>query len=508
MDLASHAGCSRPVQLRPYQLEAVKQIRSRIQAGIRRVVVVAPTGSGKTTIASYLISRAVGNGARVLFMAHRRELIGQAYNRLVQLGVPEVQVGVMMGADPRRRPGVPVQVASVDTLRHRAKPLADVLFVDECHRALAKTYRDIAKHYPAAIHLGLTATPFRANGDGLGDVYDDLVVVASPQQLIDQGYLVEPRVFTVPRRAMPDLSAVRTRRGDYEQRGLAAAVNTKALVGNMVKHWMQHARGLRTVAFAVSVAHSRHITGQFRKAGVAAEHLDGTMALAERDAVLKRLDAGATTVVSCAMVLAEGWDQPSVKCAILARPTKSTGLYLQQAGRILRPWGGEQAIILDHSGCALEHGLPQDDRAFTLEGTSKASGRSPSAPVRTCPGCFAVLPPGTLGCPECGESLGHRREVPVEREGTLVEMVPEEIKRREFERLRSTAEERGYGPDWVYRCYGEMFGEEPPRAPLHRELSRVDRSILRDKLRGAARAGKAIGWASLEAVLRAPRTPP
>jgi len=508
MDLAGQAGCSRPVRLRPYQQEAVDQIRVQIRTGIRRMVVVAPTGSGKTTIAAHLIARAVEHGSRVLFMAHRRELISQAYNRLIQLGVPEDQLGVMMGADPRRRPGAPVQVASVDTLRHRAKPLADVVFVDECHRALAKTYRDIAEHYPDAVHLGLTATPFRANGAGLGDAYDDLVLVASPRQLIDQGFLVEPRVFTVPKDALPDLSGVRTRRGDYEQRGLAAAVDSTVLVGNMVEHWKKHARDVRTVAFAVSVAHSRHIVEQFQQAGVAAEHLDGAMTIPDRDAVIGRLDAGRTTVVSCAMVLAEGWDQPSVKCAILARPTKSTGLYLQQAGRILRPYNGQQAIILDHGGCVLEHGLPQQDRTFSLESSRKARGGPSSAPVRTCPECCAVLPLCARVCPECGESLGQRREVPDEREGTLVEVRPEDLKRREFERLQAIAEERGYKPGWVYFRYKEKYGEAPHRVPRRRGPPAVNQRVLRDKLRGAARSGKKVGWSNLEAAFRDRAAPP
>ena len=502
------AGRPEAVRLRPYQQQAVDAVRARVQAGVRRVVIVAPTGSGKTTIAAHLIAKAVHNGARVLFMAHRRELITQAYNRLVQLGVPEVQLGVMMGADPRRCPGAPVQVASVDTLRHRAKPLADVVFVDEAHRALAKTYRGIAEHYQNAIHLGLTATPFRADDSGLGDVYDDLLVVASPRQLIDEGFLVEPRVFTVPKDALPDLSGVRTRRGDYDQKALSDAVNRTALVGNLVEHWKQHAPGVRTVAFAVSVAHSRHITDQFKAAGVAAEHLDGAMHVAERDAVLARLDAGETTVVSCAMILAEGWDQPAVKCAILARPTKSTGLYLQQAGRILRPYNGQRAIILDHGGCVIEHGLPHEDRAFSLEGKRKGAKGAASAPVRTCPECQAVLPLGTQVCPECGESLGQRREVPGEREGTLVEVRPDDIKRIELQRLLAIAEERGYKPGWVYYRYKERFGEAPPSAAVIRGAPAVNRQVLRGLLQEAARSRKRLGWDALSAAVGAPAQPP
>ena len=251
-DFTGHPGRTAPVRLRPYQQDAVREIRSRVAAGVRHLIVVAPTGSGKTTIAAHIIAKAAERGSRVLFMAHRRELISQAYNRLIQLGVPEKQLGILMGRDRRYRPGSPVQVASVDTLRNRAKPLADIVFVDECHRSTAKTYRDIAAYYPDAIHLGPTATPFRANGEGLDDAYNDLLLVASPRQLIDEGHLVEPRVFTVPTESLPDLSAVRMKRGDYDQRALAEAVDSKMLVGNLVEHWMRHTEGVRTVAFAVS----------------------------------------------------------------------------------------------------------------------------------------------------------------------------------------------------------------------------------------------------------------
>ena len=502
MDVSS--GCASrtgPVRLRPYQQEAVEAIRTRVRSGVRRIVVVAPTGSGKTTVAAYIIAKAVERGSRTLFMAHRRELIGQAYNRLIQLGVPEDQVGVMMGADPRRRPGAPVQVASVDTLRHRAKPRADVVFVDEAHRSIAKSYRDIADCYPQAVHLGLTATPFRANGSGLGDAYDALLVVASVRQLIAQGHLVEPRVFTVPAASLPDLSAVRVKGGDYDQRALAEAVDSKGLVGNLVEHWMQHARGVRTVAFAVSVAHSQHISEQFRKAGVAAEHLDGKMPVAQRDAVLARLDAGEIVVVSCAMLLSEGWDQPSVKCAILARPTKSLCLYLQQAGRILRPWNGQQAIILDHGGCILQHGLPQEDRSFTLEGARKRNDASP-APARTCPQCFAVVPLCTKRCPECGKVLVVKEDMPAEHEGTLVEVRQDDLKRRELLRLQAVAEARGYKPGWVYYRYREKFGEAPPRVRPRPSPSAVSQQVLHDMLRRAARAGSNLDWDSIDEASR------
>jgi DNA repair protein RadD len=411
-----------PVALRPYQSAGVESIRVKIRGGARRVLVVAPTGAGKTVIFSHVVAGALSRGKRCLVVAHRRELINQAYAKLLANGLPESEVGVIMGGDARRRPAAPIQVGSIDTLRNRAKPPADLVIIDEAHRALSKSYTDLVEAYPDAVHAGFTATPFRADNRGLGDLYEALVVVATPRVLIGEGYLVEPRVWTVPASKLPDLSGVRVKGGDYDERELAAAVDRSSLVGDIVDHWRKHAAGVRTVAFAVSVEHSKHIAEQFRAAGVAAEHLDGETPTAERDAILGRLERGETLVVSNCGVLCEGWDQPSVKCCILARPTKSTGLYLQQAGRILRPWQNARAVVLDHAGCAAAHGLPQDEREYSLEGGRKRAGAKNEAPVKTCEGCYAVVPAGTAECPECGKEFAAEPRQLEHKPGELVEV--------------------------------------------------------------------------------------
>ncbi len=421
---SDRAQCARSqILLRPYQHESIQELRNRIRSGKRRVLLVAPTGSGKTVIAAYIVVLAAKRGSRTLFIAHRRELINQACKRLQEAGLAAEDIGVIMAADPRRRPAAIVQVASVDTLRNRAKPKADIVFIDEAHRALARSYREISEFYPNAVHLGLTATPFRGDGRGLGDMYDDLIVVSSPRQLIEQGYLVEPRVFTVPHDKLPDLASVRVRRGDYDETQLAEAVDQKGLVGNIVDHWLRYASGVRTVAFAVSVEHSKHIAARFAEVGVPAEHLDGSTPKDDRDAALDRLDSGEILVVSNCSLFAEGWDQKSVKCAILARPTKSTTLYLQQAGRILRPWNNRRAIILDHVGCALEHGLPQDDRRYSLA-TNKEKDviGIGEPPLQVCKQCYAIIHAALKICPECGCVLRDEFKVPRETDQRLIEV--------------------------------------------------------------------------------------
>jgi superfamily II DNA or RNA helicase len=340
-------------------------------------------------------------------------------------------------------------------------------------------------HYPDAIHLGFTATPYRADNRGLGEFYEDLLVVASIGDLIAQGYLVEPHVFTVPKERLPNLAGVRVRAGDYAQDQLDEAVDQARLVGDIVEHWTKHASGVRTVAFAVSVKHSKHIVERFHEAGIAAEHLDGTTPTAERDAMLVRLERGETLVVSNCGVLCEGFDQPAVKCAILARPTKSTGLYLQQAGRILRPWQGQRAIILDHAGCAREHGLPQEEREFSLEPKPKRKrGETVDVPIRICDGCQAVLPARMRVCPECGFFFTEPRPVPAEIEGELVLATPGEqatagadddgtkreprsqwnrsMQHTVFEQLWALARAKKRDAFWVRARFIERYGAPPP----------------------------------------------
>lgn len=452
--------------LRPYQRAALDRLAALVSAGARRVLLASPTGSGKTVLAVALIAEALARGEHVLFLAHRRELVVQTFDKLCAHGVPPRSVGVFMGRDPRWRPGAPVQVASVDTIRNRPKPLADLVFVDEAHRALAKSYRDLAAHYGGALQLGLTATPYRADNRPLADAYDELVVVASVRELIAQGHLVEPRVFTVPSSREPDLSGVRVRGGDYDASELARAVDREGLVGDIVEHWGRLARGLRTVAFAASVEHSRHIVARFRAAGVAAEHLDGETPTPERDAILARVDRGETLVVSNCGVLCEGWDLPSVKACVLARPTKSLGLYLQQSGRILRPWNGVGAILLDHAGCAVEHGLPQDDRELSLRPKRKRAAAG-EAPVKACPGCDRVLPAGAPRCPECDHVFFERRALE-EASGELVEVATrpaptEAEKRAVYAQLLAVAARKGLREGWAYYRFKERFGEGPPR---------------------------------------------
>lgn len=421
------------LSLRPYQSEAIVAARGLIRVH-KRLCLTLPTGGGKTVIAAQVIAGAIAKGKRALFLAHRREIVAQSWCKLLEAGVPPDDVGVIMGdgwiTNPldgldldARRPNARAQVASVQTLAKRARPPADVVFVDECHHATAKTWQELIKHYAdaGACIIGLTATPCRGDGRGLSDVFEYLHPVAKVSDLIVGGYLVEPEVYSV---SPPDLSKVKSTGGDYDLEELGEAMDRAELVGRLVEHYQELGAGRTAVVFATTVAHSQSIVGKFRAAGIVAEHIDGTTPTDERDAILGRLASGETQVVSNCQVLTEGWDLPRCKVVILARPTQSLSLFLQMAGRGLRPWEGVPALLLDHAGCARRHGLPQTDRVWTLEGRPKGSRRASSdtdSSVKDCPQCRRTVLRGVLACPHCGFEWD-ASEIPAETDDKLVKI--------------------------------------------------------------------------------------
>ena len=395
--------------LRDYQVQVLAQIEKEVAAGKRRPLLVAPTGAGKTVIAGACIAKEAARGGRVLFLAHRRELIQQASMKLYAVGIGH---GIIQAGFPTRL-GESVQLASIPTLHARAvrstamdMPPADLVVVDEAHHVRARSYRQILDAYPEAMILGMTATPCRGDGRGLGNAFNTLIECPSVAELQAAGYLVPTRVYAPSR---PDLKGVRIRMGEYVESQLAERMNTKELVGDVVEHWHRLAERRRTVVFATGVAHSVHLRDEFRRSGVWAEHIDGSTPVEERDAILTKLAAGSVEVVCNAMVLTEGWDCPSVSCLVLARPTRHMGLYRQMVGRVLRPAPGKtDALIRDHAGAVFTHGfveepvqwtLAQDRRAENPAQASRALFRAPA--LTTCPECSAVRFEGRP-CPACG----------------------------------------------------------------------------------------------------------
>lgn len=420
------------MQLRDYQEEALMQLRGRMAAGLRRILLVAPTGSGKTVMAAEMIRGAVNRGNPVLFLAHRKELIEQTSAKLRAFGVAHGIIKSGYQAHPWQQ----VQVASVQTLdaRHLKKgrplPAARLIVVDEAHRTMGDTYMDIIASYPRerTLVIGLTATPVRLDGKGLGDMYEDLVEAARIEDLVSSGVLVKPRIFGAPGGG-PDLRNVRTTAGDYNSKQLELVMNKAQLVGDIVKHWERYADNRITVVFATSIEHSLRIRDSFRAAGIECEHIDGNTNERERDHTLSKLRRGELRVVTNVGVLTEGWDLPECGVCVLARPTKSLSLFLQMAGRVLRSADGKpDAVILDHAGCVFNHGQPHWPREWELTPGKKKGEKAPP-PVKQCPRCFAIVSSGVVTCDDCGHVFdggagagGAQTELRVDDTQELVEL--------------------------------------------------------------------------------------
>jgi DNA repair protein RadD len=395
-------------ELRPYQVQVIEDVQRVVETGRRRVLAVAPTGSGKTIVAAEIIRSAVADGDRVLVLAHTREIIRQTSIKLYGYDIEHGIIQAGLVANPER----PVQVASIQTLWTRAMrlermplPAAHLLIVDEAHHCPAETYRKIIAEYPKAVLLGLTATPCRGDGRGLGDIFDIIVECPQVAELIEQKYLVRTRVYAP---IDPDLRGVETRQGDYVESQLAGRMDRDNLVGDILSHWHKYGERRKTVCFAVNVAHSIHIRNEFVKSGVKAEHIDGGTPKPERDAALARLASGEAELVTNCMVLTEGWDMPAVSCGILARPTKKMGLYRQMIGRLLRPAEGKHnALVLDHSGAVFRHGFVEDPVGWSLDPERRAASSKHAA--RLAKGYSSRL----LECSQCGsvrtggEACGH-----------------------------------------------------------------------------------------------------
>ncbi len=423
------------LRLRGYQSDLIEQARGYIREGANSILIQAPTGSGKTVLVAKMLKNAAERGYRAWFCVHRRELIAQSVVTLSQSA--GIEAGIVAAGFPQDR-SMPIQVCSIATLRHRRKQLRapSLVIFDEAHHLAAKSWADIFAAYPGAVHIGLTATPERLDGTGLGKWFKHLIVGPSVSQLIEQGYLSNYRLFAPP---PPDLAGVHVIAGDYNKRELSAAMSRSTVTGDVITHYRKYAPGKRMVLFAWSIEASKELAARFNTAGIQAEHVDGDTDNATRDLAMARFRDGKTLVLTNVDLFGEGVDVPAIEAVALLRPTQSLTLYLQQVGRGLRPAiGKERAIILDHAGNCRRFGMPDDARHWTLDGRRDGKIANDAAPIKQCPMCYAVMTVSVDVCKHCG----YKFQV-VSREINEVDGELEEVKilARE-ERMRQQNEAR------------------------------------------------------------------
>jgi superfamily II DNA or RNA helicase len=405
--------------LRPYQLQAVEEIRQAYQQRHRSVLFVLPTGGGKTTIFSHITRETAARGNRVCILVHRAELLRQASASLEALDVPHGLIAANRSMDLSRS----VQVASVQTLArrlHRIPPeFFNLLVIDEAHHSNAGTWAKVLNHCTKARVLGVTATPVRCDGRGLGEWYSAMVLGPTPAELTEQGYLAPARVLAPP--IGFDTSGLRRRMGDFDMTQAGQELQAGQAMGDCLSHYRRYLDGQTAIAFCCSVAHAEAVARLFNDHGVAAASIDGTMDAATREQLLADLGAGRLKVLTSCALIGEGVDVPSVAGCILLRPTQSVSLHLQMIGRCLRPQPGKQAVILDHVGNVLRLGHHLEEREWTLAGTPKKD-REAAPSVKICPACFAAMPSGKPKCPDCGHQFVAERRELEHVDGELVEV--------------------------------------------------------------------------------------
>lgn len=445
------------------QQRLIEQTAQAMRSGSRSVLMQGATGSGKSVMAGELVRRAQAKGSRTWFIVPRRDLLRQMSVTYDQFNLEHGFIAA--GYTPNFL--CKTQICSLGTLLARSQNKApDLAIVDECHVGGAGMDK-LIKWLKAggAYIIGLGATPKKLSGKGLGCWFDKMVHGESIRWLIDNKRLCEYKVYAP---SHPDLSAIGISAGDYAKGQLASFMEQdRVLIGNAVEHYKKLAMGRLNIVYCVSVKHSQMVAESFNEAGIPAAHMDGETPDNERERIIRAYANRELRVLTNCELLTYGFDLASqvgmdvtVECVSDLRPTKSLALQMQKWGRVLRnkPY---PALIFDHANNLQEHGLPCDERKWTLEDTEKRSRKESekTIAVRQCEICYLCHKPAPT-CPECGfvYPIESREIDTVEGELSEVDLTQAKTHARQevgraktLEQLRAIAKERGYKSSWVYQ---------------------------------------------------------
>ena len=430
--------------LRDYQKSEIEAVRRSFSKGNKRVIAVLPCGAGKTVLFAYMSKRHIEKSPqnRVLFLVHRRELIDQTVETFKRFGLESSQIKIAMAQTVTRH------------IEDLEKPTMIVL--DEVHHATAKTWTRILDAFPDVPTVGLTATPCRLDGRGLGDLFSDMCVGVSSKELIEEGYLCDydyyaPKVNLVDAKFKP-------RGSDYDMEDTATRLEAAHIFGDVMKY-LDFDR--QTIIYFPTVAMSKRIA---ERIGDKARHFDGDTPKDVRADIVRRFRSGEIRVLCNCDLIGEGFDVPDCDCVMLLRPTKSVALYIQQSMRCLRPKEGKRAVIYDFVGNCFRHGMPTDEREWSLQGKTKCRNESgePEITARQCGNCFRVYAGKSRICPYCGHDNGKTRaEIKKDEEAELAKIETlqrrkdayEQSQARTYNELLALAYKRGYKnpKGWAWR---------------------------------------------------------
>lgn len=429
--------------LRPYQENGINGVYAHWYAGVRRVLLVAPTGAGKTVLASEFCQRELDADGSVLFVVHREELLNQTAERL-EARFGKFDVGTV-GRSRQVQTHARIQVGTVQTfLARNLRPNASLAIFDEAHHYPANDWSALFHHYDKIRLLGLTATPERSDGKPMGDLFDELVVAAKYSELLRDGFLVGCAIHHV--------GATLTG-GDLAQDPLLA--------------YQRYAENSQCFVFCASVEAAELLATRFKEAGIPAACIDAHTKKLVRKQTIAAFKRGEIKVITNVNTMTEGVDVPQARTVILARAFRHVGQYLQACGRVLRPHSSKlHAILIDLVGAVIEHRYPTDDRDYGLDGEGI---KLPTGvlPLSLCASCLQSYESRPGGCPHCGFVLpAEAKELPtiynMELKAVFAGVnTPVDSKRSEYLRLREEGRKRNWNLLFIQKEYRKLFGEDP-----------------------------------------------
>lgn len=435
------------MELRDYQQRAVEDLRAAYCDGHGGAILELGTGAGKTVTAASVVAGATALGGWVLWLAHRRELLGQAARTMGEVGLGPLLTGGQ------------IRLRTVQSQLLEGMTPPAVIVVDEGHRAMAAGYRKVFARWPDSFRVLLTGTAWRSDGASFDAVATKLVRGPSVAELTSAGWLVPAVYWSVPG---ADLSGLKLARGDFKPADLAQAFDRPGLVGDVAATYCKLAGDRIGAVFASGVAHAEHVAEQLRARGLTAQAVNGATPKAKRAELLAEHEAGLLQVLCSADLLIEGWDNPLVSAVVMARATTSAIVWRQAVGRGLRIADGKtDCMVLDHGGNCARLGLVAEPLDYEAQ-SGTARRQLEGLALLTCPSCFAVLEahPRPASCPRCFALLpkGERKVVEVQA-GELAEFkAGEQAKRKQIDWVRwrkidDERQQKGYKPGWTWAQY-------------------------------------------------------
>ena len=464
-----------PPQLRPYQTQVFDDLRAKVRQWFRRIVIMAGTGAGKTVISGQICAHAEGCGSRLLFLVHLDVLVGQTYAKMQDFGL---HCGFIKAGWPEDFEA-PIQIASIQTMAKRdwwkTWP-ADVVFYDEGHTTVFSQIGQqvLQETHPDAVHIAMTATPYRLGAEQLGDYFETFVAAPPPTTLQKMGFLAPMQYYGLPQDEQLDLGKLQIVDGDYDEKQLKNACDRPELIARIVEEWQRLTPGKRSIAFCVDIGHAQHVADAFKEAGIPAAMVAGGTPPKQRQKLYEDLGDGTLLMLTSCNVISIGFDVPAVEVGLLLRPTLSLALHYQQIGRVMRispATGKTHGIILDQAGNLQRLGFPEDVEEYSLPKGDDRQSRTPpeTKPAgKQCPQCQRTVATVQMQCPGCGYDWAAERPlythdlIQLMSREQLRQIQDEPTRYRIFQALRQRCYQRGYAPDFAKQEYFDCFECWPP----------------------------------------------